>query len=99
MKRVHAYDMTKDSGDESARKRRHGTSAVQMKRSTSSKDKVFPAPAMPYSRSDRHSTYTRPQAYPSLGGYEAYNVAFPYQEFDNMVYSQHSRHLQPVVGY
>lgn len=103
MKRVHAYDMTKDSGEDSSRKRRHASSAVPMKRSTSSKDKVFPASSMQYARSDRHTTtatrHNQRQAYPSFSGYDACNTAFPYQEYDNMIYAQHSRQPQPLVGY
>jgi hypothetical protein len=100
MKRVHAYDMTKDSGDDSSRKRRHASSAVPMKRSTSSKDKVFPAASVPYSRVDRHAgRYNQHQTYPPLSGYDACNAAFPYQEYDSMVYTQHARHSQPLVGY
>lgn len=103
MKRVHAYDMTKDSGDDSSRKRRHASSAVPMKRSTSSKDKVFPAPTVPYSRGDRHAATTvrqnQHQAYPSFNGYDNCNISFPYQEYDSMSYASHSRHPQALVSY
>jgi hypothetical protein len=108
MKRVHGYVAKEGSGDDSSRKRRVHSSAVPMRRSTSSKDKVLAASSTSgYPRVDRHAApvntgHTQRPSYPVFREFNGCNTTFPYQvapmanPYDNMIYS---RHVQPMVGY